>query len=101
MHCTQSASLIFFVVNIAQLDQVMFEDATQNRMADSLQLFESFVNDQSYTEVPIILIFNRIDSLSNKWNRHGASMLKQAFPNDKFDNGTCNLPILHFMKRMS
>lgn len=39
---------ILFCVALSEYDQTLLEDAEQNRMAESLVLFESIVNSRAY-----------------------------------------------------
>jgi hypothetical protein len=49
-----------FVVNLAEYDQVLFEDGTQNRLQESLMLFDFLVNAQWFTQSKFILLFSNI-----------------------------------------
>lgn len=47
IHCFEAVTSILFCVALSEYDQVLLEDSTQNRMAESLVLFESVVNSRT------------------------------------------------------
>jgi len=61
IHCFDDVKALLFVVNLAGYDQVMFEDASQNRMKESLELFEQICNHHIFAKTPIFLCFNKKD----------------------------------------
>jgi hypothetical protein len=58
-----------FVVNLAEYDQVLFEDGTQNRLQESLMLFDFLVNAQWFTQSKFILLFSNIIQFRKKLQR--------------------------------
>eukprot|EP01113_Clastostelium_recurvatum_P009935 TRINITY_DN1484_c0_g1_i1.p1 TRINITY_DN1484_c0_g1~~TRINITY_DN1484_c0_g1_i1.p1 ORF type:complete len:365 (-),score=78.01 TRINITY_DN1484_c0_g1_i1:57-1151(-) len=61
MHCFDDVKCLLFVVNLAGYDQVMFEDPSQNRMVEALQLFAQIVNTPGFENIPIFLFLNKKD----------------------------------------
>jgi len=61
IHCFDDVKALLFVVNLAGYDQVMFEDPTQNRMKESLDLFGQICNNPVFQETPIFLLLNKKD----------------------------------------
>lgn len=57
---------IVFVAAVSEYDEVLFEDATMNRMAEALLLFESICNSRWFHSTLIILFLNKIDKLERK-----------------------------------
>ncbi|KAI9220932.1 heterotrimeric G protein alpha subunit [Blastocladiella britannica] len=57
---------IIFCVALSEYDQVLLEDNTQNRMIESLMLFESIVNLKWFQRTSIILFLNKVDLLQEK-----------------------------------
>lgn len=47
IHCFEAVTSIIFCVALSEYDQVLLEDNRQNRMAESLVLFESVVNSRT------------------------------------------------------
>ncbi|EDR01615.1 heterotrimeric G-protein alpha subunit, GPA3-like protein [Laccaria bicolor S238N-H82] len=64
--CFESVTSIIFCTALSEYDQVLLEDKSQNRMAESLVLFESVVNSRWFLHTSIILIFNKIDVFKHK-----------------------------------
>lgn len=61
IHCFDDVKALLFVVNLAGYDQVMFEDPTQNRMKESLNLFAQICNNPVFASTPIFLCLNKKD----------------------------------------
>ena len=51
---------------MSEYDQVLFEDDTVNRMAESLKLFEEMVNCPYLCKKPFIMFFNKRDLFEEK-----------------------------------
>ncbi|KAI9448636.1 heterotrimeric G protein alpha subunit A [Lactarius psammicola] len=82
IHCFESVTSIIFVTSLSEYDQVLLEeknqvcewtqiaisptDGLQNRMAESLVLFESVVNSRWFLHTSIVLFLNKIDVFKNK-----------------------------------
>lgn len=47
IHSFESVTSIIFCVALSEYDQMLLEDKSQNRMAESLVLFESVVNSRT------------------------------------------------------
>ena len=52
---------LFSYLNSWCLEQFLEEDATRNRMLESLLLFEAIINLRSFAKTPIILFLNKND----------------------------------------
>ncbi|GAM18747.1 hypothetical protein SAMD00019534_019220 [Acytostelium subglobosum LB1] len=61
IHCFDDVKALFFVVNLAGYDQVMFEDPSQNRMLEALTLFGQICNNPIFANTPIFLLLNKKD----------------------------------------
>lgn len=61
IHCFEGVTSLIFVVSLSDYDQVLLEDETQNRMAESLVLFEAIVNSRWFLNSSFILFLNKID----------------------------------------
>ncbi|TFK20026.1 heterotrimeric G-protein alpha subunit, GPA3-like protein [Coprinopsis marcescibilis] len=66
IHCFESVTSIIFCTALSEYDQVLREEKTQNRMAESLVLFESVINSRWFLRTSIILFLNKIDVFKNK-----------------------------------
>ncbi|WFD32600.1 Guanine nucleotide-binding protein alpha-2 subunit [Malassezia sp. CBS 17886] len=66
IHCFEAVTSIIFCVALSEYDQVLLEDCEQNRMAESLVLFESVVNSRWFLRTSVILFLNKIDIFTHK-----------------------------------
>ncbi|KAJ5076601.1 guanine nucleotide-binding protein g(o) subunit alpha [Anaeramoeba ignava] len=66
IHCFQGVSTIIFLVGISEYDQVLEEDEQQNRMVESLSLFDEISNSDLFQDTTIILFLNKIDIFEKK-----------------------------------
>ncbi|KAI9268711.1 G-alpha protein [Sporodiniella umbellata] len=55
---------------ISEYDQVLFEDASVNRLQESLTLFDSICNSRWFIKTSIILFLNKIDLFAEKLVQH-------------------------------
>ncbi|KAI9498876.1 guanine nucleotide binding protein, alpha subunit [Zychaea mexicana] len=69
IHCFESVTSIIFCVALSEYDQVLQEESKQNRMMESLVLFESVVNSRWFLRTSVILFLNKIDLFVSKINR--------------------------------
>ncbi|CAG8696030.1 23651_t:CDS:2 [Cetraspora pellucida] len=77
IHCFEAVTSIIFCVALSEYDQVLLEEAGQNRMKESLILFESVINSRWFLRTSIILFLNKIDLFKTKVPR---VPLKDYFP---------------------
>ncbi|KAI8071224.1 guanine nucleotide binding protein, alpha subunit [Gongronella butleri] len=61
IHCFESVMSIIFCVALSEYDQVLLEDGTENRMVESVRLFESIVNSRWFLHTSIMLFLNKVD----------------------------------------
>ncbi|KAG6333934.1 hypothetical protein ID866_5156 [Astraeus odoratus] len=66
IHCFESVTSIIFCTALSEYDQVLLEAKEQNRMAESLILFESVINSRWFLRTSIILFLNKIDVFKTK-----------------------------------
>ncbi|KAJ3440398.1 guanine nucleotide-binding protein g(o) subunit alpha [Anaeramoeba flamelloides] len=83
IHCFQNVTGLIFVVAISQYDQVLYEDENQNRMVESLQLFDEICNMPWFDKSSIILFLNKKDLFDEKIKRVD---LKVTFKEYKGEN---------------
>lgn len=69
IHCFENVTTLLFLVAISEYDQVLFEDASVNRLQESLTLFDSICNSRWFIKTSIILFLNKIDLFSEKLPR--------------------------------
>eukprot|EP01083_Nonionella_stella_P186179 680995_1 len=66
LHFFNGVQVVLFVVSLSCYDQTMLQDASTNCMVDSLQLFESIVNNRYFVSTHIILFLNKMDLFEKK-----------------------------------
>jgi len=78
IHCFDSVTAVLFCASLNEYDQKLREDESQNRMIESLLLFEEMSNIQWFRTVPFILFLNKKDLFEDKIKR---VPLTTCFPN--------------------
>ncbi|KAI7895671.1 G-protein alpha subunit [Mucor mucedo] len=66
IHCFDAVSSIIFCVALSEYDQVLLEETKQNRMLESIALFESVVNSRWFVRTSIMLFLNKVDLFKTK-----------------------------------
>lgn len=66
IHCFENITSIIFVVDLDSYDETLLEETSQNRMMDSLLLFEAVVNSPSFSRTSIILLLNNTAEFEQK-----------------------------------
>ncbi|BFZ57343.1 Guanine nucleotide-binding protein alpha-2 subunit [Savitreella phatthalungensis] len=66
IHCFEAVTSIIFCVALSEYDQVLLEESNQNRMTESLVLFDSVINSRWFVRTSIILFLNKIDIFKAK-----------------------------------
>lgn len=77
INCFDNVTLIIFCVALSEYDQVLLEESTQNRMAESLVLFDSIINSRWFSRTSVVLFLNKIDVFTEKLSY---SPLENYFP---------------------
>lgn len=77
IYCFDNVTSIIFCVSLSEYDQTLLEEKTQNRMEESLTLFDSVVNSRWFSRCSVILFLNKIDIFIEKLND---SPLEKYFP---------------------
>ena len=57
---------VFYFVGLSDINLTLYEDNLENRMAESLIVFESICNEPSLMHAPIFLFFTKTDVLKEK-----------------------------------
>ncbi|CAI2349939.1 unnamed protein product [Caenorhabditis sp. 36 PRJEB53466] len=66
IHCFEGVTAVIFCVALSEYDLKLAEDASMNRMHESMQLFDSIVNNRWFTQTSIILFLNKMDLFQEK-----------------------------------
>jgi len=67
IHCFDGVTAIIFVGAISEYDQVLYEDKTQNRLVEAIELFDEICNSKWFVETSIILFLNKRDLFEEKF----------------------------------
>ncbi len=76
-YCYEGASCVVFVVDVTCYSMKMYEHEEQNRMIDSIRLFGETVREKELSNIPVILVLNKVDKLDITLQQYP---LKQLFP---------------------
>lgn len=82
IQCFNDVTAIIFVTACSSYNLVLREDATQNRLKESLELFKSIWNNRWLRTISIILFLNKQDLLAEKV-RSGKSKIEDYFADYK------------------
>jgi len=66
IHCFENVTSVLFVGVLSEYDQVLYEDATVNRMVETLVLFEEICNSPWFQTTAMILFLNKRDMFEDK-----------------------------------
>lgn len=66
MHCFDDVTAVIFVAALSEYDQVLFEDATANRMTEAVDLFGDICNNKVFESSSMILFLNKKDLYEDK-----------------------------------
>jgi len=84
INCFDNVTAVLFVAAISEYDQVLFEEATQNRIMEALNLFGDIANCEYFERTSMILFLNKRDIFQEKVEK--GIMLKDTFPEYNGDN---------------
>jgi len=73
--CFEDVTSVIFCVSLSEYDMNLAEDHTQNRMHESLVLFQTVCNLNWFTNTPIIIFLNKRDLFSDKIKKSGFKSL--------------------------
>lgn len=100
IHSFENVNALLYVCAISGYDQMLFEDGVTNRMIESLNLFEEFVNTDWFEDTAVILFLNKRDLFVKKID---TVPLTVCFPEYKGDNSyddTCKYVMAQFRSRL-
>eukprot|EP00457_Paulinella_chromatophora_P006877 gb/GEZN01006897.1/.p1 GENE.gb/GEZN01006897.1/~~gb/GEZN01006897.1/.p1 ORF type:complete len:360 (+),score=40.68 gb/GEZN01006897.1/:204-1283(+) len=69
IHCFQGVTAIIFISAISEYDQMLYEDEKENRMLESIRVFDNICNNMYFTETAMILFLNKVDLFKEKITR--------------------------------
>jgi GTPase SAR1 family protein len=66
IHCFDHVTAVCFVAALSEFDQVLYEDETQNRLDEAVDLFKQISNSKWFKQTEIILFLNKKDLFEMK-----------------------------------
>ncbi|XP_054457953.1 guanine nucleotide-binding protein G(q) subunit alpha-like [Anoplopoma fimbria] len=66
IHCFEAVTSIMFLVAISEYDQVLVESVKENRMEESLALFQTIITSEWFHLTSVMLFLNKMDLLEEK-----------------------------------
>jgi len=67
IHCFDNVTAVIFVGAISEYDQVLYEDKSQNRLVEAVDLFDEICNSKWFQETSMILFLNKRDLFYEKF----------------------------------
>ena len=80
--CFDEVTSILFLVASSAFDQCLLEDRMTNRIMESVNIFDTIVNNRCFRRVSIILFFNKTDLLIEKIKHKS---IREHFPDFEGD----------------
>lgn len=66
IHCFENVTAVLFVGVLSEYDLVLYEDESQNRMVETLTLFDEILNSRWFKDTSVILFLNKRDLFEDK-----------------------------------
>ena len=66
IHCFEGVDAVMYLAAISEYDQFLAEDEEQNRLEESLNLFNTIIHYPWFLTSPVILFLNKTDLLKQK-----------------------------------
>jgi len=79
IHCFDNVTAVIFVAALSEYDQMLREEESQNRMHESIYLFEEIANSPAFNNINIILFLNKTDLFKDKIKRVDLSVCFDTF----------------------
>lgn len=80
IHCFDCVTAVIFCAALSEYDQALREDDTQNRMKESLLLFDEIRNSPWFRSTPFILFLNKLDLFREKIQKVSLDVCFPDFP---------------------
>ncbi|GMI27527.1 hypothetical protein TeGR_g280, partial [Tetraparma gracilis] len=94
IHCFDDVKAIIFLEGLSSYNQVLFEDASVNRMHESLSLFGEVCSNPVFESTPIFMFLNKKDLFEDMIK---TTSLKNCFDDFDGEEGTA-MPALDHIK---
>ncbi|KAF8635781.1 hypothetical protein AX17_003857 [Amanita inopinata Kibby_2008] len=98
IHCFEAVTSIIFCTALSEYDQVLLEEKNQNRMTESLVLFESVINSRWFLRTSIILFLNKTDVFKHKLQKVPLELYFSEYTGGKDANKAAKYILWRFMQ---
>lgn len=85
IHCFENVTSVIFLVALSEYDQVLYENANDNRLRESIALFKTVLSYPWFQESSTILFLNKTDLLEEKITQSHLANYFPAFSGPKGD----------------
>jgi len=89
IHCFDCVTAVIFCSSLSEYDQTLREDDSQNRMKESLLLFDEIKNSPWFRQTPFILFLNKIDIFREKITRVSLDVCFDDFDGKQTEKAGC------------
>jgi len=69
IHCFEGVTAVIFVAAVSEYDQSLYEDEKENRLIESIRVFDNITNNRYFQNSTIILFMNKIDLFAEKFSK--------------------------------
>jgi len=101
IHCFDNVDAVVFVAALSEFDQVLFEDETQNRLDEALDLFAQIVNSKWFKNSSLILFLNKKDLFEKKLKeKNFADYVNKSDKHESYEGPNEMMPCAEFQKKI-
>jgi len=98
IHCFDCVTAVIFCSSLSEYDQTLREDDSQNRMKESLLLFDEIRNSPWFRTIPFILFLNKIDIFREKIKEVSLSVCFDDYKGKQTEKDGCEFIKSKFME---
>lgn len=77
IHCFDEVTAVIFVAALSEYDQVLFEDFSQNRMVEAIEIFHEHLHSAWFQKSAVILFLNKEDLFEAKLKERDIKSIKE------------------------
>jgi len=97
IHCFENVTAVIFVAAISEYDQKLYEDEKENRLMESIHVFDNITNNRYFQSSTMILFLNKKDLFEEKITRVPLSTCFPEYDGDNSYDHACNFIKEQFM----
>lgn len=79
LQCFDDVTAIIFVAALSGYDMILFEDANQNRLTESVEVFTTTFSNKVFSETNCILFLNKLDLFETKIKTSPISQFHESY----------------------